>query len=105
GVAVNAIAGAGTGVLTYVANDEQLRSLTFWSMGSLAYASWEDLSLVAPWLLGGVFLLQVLARPLNAFLLGGDCRPLGLCHSASEAPGGVTGHSNGGSGGGGGRTD
>lgn len=70
GVAVNAIAGAGTGVLTYVANDEQLRSLTFWSMGSLAYASWEDLSLVAPWLLWGVVFLQALARPLNAFLLG-----------------------------------
>lgn len=70
GVAVNAIAGAGTGVLTYVADDEQLRSLTFWSMGSLAYASWEDLSLAAPWLLAGVCLMRLLARPLNAFLLG-----------------------------------
>ena len=70
GVAINAIAGAGTGVLTYVANDEQLRSLTFWTMGSLAYASWSDLQLTLPWLLAGLVGLPLLARPLNAFLLG-----------------------------------
>jgi iron complex transport system permease protein len=35
GIAINALAGAGTGLLTYLADDEQLRTLTFWSLGSL----------------------------------------------------------------------
>ena len=34
GVAINAICGAGAGVLSYVSNDEQLRSITFWTLGS-----------------------------------------------------------------------
>lgn len=70
GIAINALAGAGTGLLTYLADDSELRSLTFWSMGSLAYAGWADVRLAAPWLLAGIVLLPLLARPLNAFLLG-----------------------------------
>ena len=34
GVAINAIAFAGVGVFTYMADDAQLRSLTFWQMGA-----------------------------------------------------------------------
>ncbi len=34
GVAINAICGAGAGVLSYLSNDEQLRSITFWTLGS-----------------------------------------------------------------------
>ncbi len=34
GVAINAICGAGVGVLSYLSNDEQLRSITFWTLGS-----------------------------------------------------------------------
>src|SRR5699024_5074389 len=43
GIAVNAIAGAGTGLLTYFADDRELRSLTFWLMGSLGGAGWSRL--------------------------------------------------------------
>lgn len=70
GIAINAIAGAGTGLLTYVADDLELRSLSFWTMGSLAFASWSDLQVVAPWMLGGCLLMLPLSKPLNAFLLG-----------------------------------
>lgn len=70
GVAINAICGSLIGLFTYLADDQQLRSLTFWGMGSLAGASWPQLSLLAPWLL----LLSLLAlrywRALNALLLG-----------------------------------
>lgn len=40
GIAVNALAFAGTGALVFVATDGELRSLTFWTMGSCAGATW-----------------------------------------------------------------
>ena len=40
GIALNAFAGAVIGLCTYLANDEQLRSFTFWTLGSLASARW-----------------------------------------------------------------
>ena len=70
GIAINAIAGAATGVLTYIADDAQLRSLTFWSMGSLAQASWDEVLAVAPFILLPVIVLPFFAQALNAFLMG-----------------------------------
>jgi iron complex transport system permease protein len=40
GVAVNAIAGAAIGALAYVSDDQQLRDLTFWTLGGLGAAGW-----------------------------------------------------------------
>jgi heme transport system permease protein len=70
GIAVNAIAGAGIGVLTYVADDAQLRSLTFWSMGSLSQASWNEILTIAPFIAVPLVLLPLSGRALNAFLMG-----------------------------------
>ena len=70
GIAVNALCGAGVGVLVLFADDDQLRDLTFWSLGSLGGATWGALGVVAP-LVGAVVLAApFLARPLNALLLG-----------------------------------
>ena len=70
GIAVNAVAGAVTGVFTFVADDAQLRSLTFWSLGSLGGSTWTAVAAAAP--LIGLATLSMLryARPLNALLLG-----------------------------------
>jgi len=72
GIAVNAMAGAITGIFTFVADDAQLRSLTFWSLGSLGGATWPTVGATAP--LIGFSTLAVLryARPLNVLLLGED---------------------------------
>uniref|UniRef100_UPI0033400875 FecCD family ABC transporter permease n=1 Tax=Castellaniella defragrans TaxID=75697 RepID=UPI0033400875 len=70
GIAINALAGSVIGVLTYMATDSQLRDLTFWSMGSLAGASWHTLSLVGPWTLAVLAYLCAQWRALNALLLG-----------------------------------
>lgn len=70
GIAINALAGSIIGVLTYFATDTQLRDLTFWSMGSLAGASWHTLSLVGPWTLLVLAYLCLQWRALNALLLG-----------------------------------
>jgi iron complex transport system permease protein len=70
GIAINALSGSVTGLLVYVANDEQLRSLTFWSMGSLGGVTWPVLLSGLPFFLLPLIMLPMLSRALNAFLLG-----------------------------------
>ena len=41
GIAVNAFASVGIGILTYISTDSELRGLTFWTMGSFGGASWQ----------------------------------------------------------------
>lgn len=70
GIAVNALAGAGIGLMTYLATDEQLRNLTFWSLGSLGAATWGSLTGLSGFALALLVGAPLLARPLNALLLG-----------------------------------
>ncbi len=70
GVAVNALAGALTGLLVFMADDRQVRDITFWTLGSLAGARWAQLPVVAVLVLLPSIALCTLARPLNALLLG-----------------------------------
>ena len=70
GIALSALAGAGTGVLTYLADDRQLRDLTFWSMGSLAGATWTKLGATLPLIGLALVIAPRLARGLNALSLG-----------------------------------
>jgi iron complex transport system permease protein len=70
GVAINAIAGAGIGMMIFLATDDQLRDITFWSLGSLGRASWENIRLILPFLMLSLVPLPFFAKGLNAFLLG-----------------------------------
>ncbi len=70
GIALGALAGALTGMLVYMADDRQLRDLTFWNMGSLAGASWAKLGASLPLILPVLLLAPLLARGLNALALG-----------------------------------
>jgi len=70
GIALNALTGAATGLLTYLADDAQLRSLTFWNLGSLGGATWQALAGAGPWLLLTLASLPARAGALNAVLLG-----------------------------------
>lgn len=70
GIAINALTGAGIGYLVFLADDNQIRDLTFWLLGSLGGAQWSTVLTVAPFLLAAVFWLPGLARGLNAMLLG-----------------------------------
>ena len=70
GIAINALAGAGLGFLTFLASDEQLRSLQFWLLGSLGGARWSAVTLVVGTVLVAVGAGLTLARPLNAIALG-----------------------------------
>lgn len=70
GIALAALAGAVTGILVFVADDRQLRDLTFWQLGSLAGATWLKISAVAPIMVLAMAATPFLARGLNALALG-----------------------------------
>lgn len=70
GIAINALAVAGIGLLTFLATDEQLRALTFWSLGSLDRATWPALAAAAPLLALMLLLTRRVGRDLNALVLG-----------------------------------
>lgn len=70
GVAISALSGAGIGFMSFVANDQMLRDLSLWQMGSLAGANWTSITLCAVTLLILMVIFMRKAMPLNALLLG-----------------------------------
>jgi iron complex transport system permease protein len=70
GIAVNAVAFAGVGFLTFIASDAQLRELTSWNLGSLNGATWRGVAASTPFVLLCVLGLPRMARALNALALG-----------------------------------
>ena len=70
GIAIGALAAACTGFLAYLSNDQQLRDLSFWTLGSLGGATWEKLRIIAPIICALLVMLPFLARGLNAVSLG-----------------------------------
>ncbi len=70
GIAINALTGAATGLMTFVATDAQLRSITFWSLGSLGGATWTTVMTIALFVIVPSFALWRASSQLNALLLG-----------------------------------
>ncbi|MGH8776785.1 MAG: FecCD family ABC transporter permease [Jiangellaceae bacterium] len=85
GVAVNAVAGGVIGLLTYLADDAELRTITFWSLGSLGGATWRSVAQAAPFVVVGTVLLTRSGRTLNVLVLGDrEARHLGLAPERSR---------------------
>lgn len=70
GIALGAMAGAFSGLLVYLADDRQLRDLTFWGLGSLAGATWIKIAAAGPIIVLALLAAPFLARGLNALSLG-----------------------------------
>jgi iron complex transport system permease protein len=70
GIALGALAGASIGLLTYMADDVQLRDLTFWNLGSLGGATWSKVTSAGPIIILAVAGSLLLGRSLNALALG-----------------------------------
>ncbi len=70
GIALNALVGAAIGFLIFLADDEQLRSLTFWTLGGFTGATWGLWVPALPFAAMAFLLLLPLARELNALALG-----------------------------------
>ncbi len=70
GIALNAIAASGIGVLVFISDDQALRDLNFWLLGSLGGVTWDRLLVAAPLILAPTLGALALARPLNALVFG-----------------------------------
>ncbi|MEN0005295.1 MAG: iron ABC transporter permease [Bacteroidota bacterium] len=70
GIAITALCGAITGLLTYISDEDQLRDITFWTLGSMAAGNWKVISILLPCVLLPSLLLLRLAQPLNILMLG-----------------------------------
>jgi iron complex transport system permease protein len=70
GLAIAALANAGIGLLVFVADDRQLRDITFWLLGSLGGATWEKAAIVAPIVAAMLVVMPFIARGLDLLVLG-----------------------------------
>lgn len=79
GIAIGIVTGAAVGLLTYMADDGQLRTLTFWAMGSLGGATWNTVLAAGSLIVIPLVFLPMQAKQLNALLLGeSEARHLGI---------------------------
>lgn len=72
GIAINALCGAAIGILSYVGDEQQLRQLTLWMMGSLGQAQWPTLLVAASFALPAMVVTAWLATTLNLLQLGDE---------------------------------
>lgn len=72
GIAINAICGAAVGILSWIGNDQQLRQLSLWGMGSLGQAQWSTVLVCAALILPAMLATQWQARRLNLLQLGDE---------------------------------
>jgi heme transport system permease protein len=70
GLAIAALANAGIGLLVFLADDRQLRDITFWMLGSLSGATWLKVAALAPFLAALLVCLPFIARGLDILVLG-----------------------------------
>ncbi|MGE0878304.1 MAG: FecCD family ABC transporter permease [Acidimicrobiia bacterium] len=79
GIALNAIVASTIGFLTTRANDQQLRSIVFWQLGSFANARWRYVGVAAAVVALGLLVLPMLAAKLDLLALGErEARHLGV---------------------------
>lgn len=73
GTVISSLCGAFSSLIIYFANNaEGIKTVTFWSMGSLASASWSKLPILAVVVLSGCLLFLFQHRVLNTMLLGDE---------------------------------
>jgi iron complex transport system permease protein len=70
GIAINAIASVFIGIFQYASDDGQLRTLTFWMMGSFGRASWATVVPATLAITGALLLLLSQTRDLDRLQLG-----------------------------------
>ncbi|MEU4691871.1 iron ABC transporter permease [Actinoplanes sp. NPDC023714] len=70
GVAVNATAGALLGLLMFLTDDDGVRAIAFWQLGSLAQATWGAVAVAGPCMIVGLAVAAACARRLDLLALG-----------------------------------
>lgn len=79
GIMFGGIAGAIVNVLQSISNPDALKIYVVWTMGSLSAVTWQYMYVMAPVILGAIFVALFLPKRLNALLLGENyARGLGV---------------------------
>ena len=79
GIAINAIASVGIGILTFISTDSELRGLTFWTMGSFGGITWPLLLPAIFIIIIAFFFLSPVLRDLDILQLGeSEAKSLGI---------------------------
>ena len=79
GIAVSALAGAISGLLSYYADNEMLRQISIWQMGNLSTANWQRVLVLTVVAILVLSLFPRESKSLNALLLGeSEARHLGI---------------------------
>lgn len=79
GIAVNAVAGAGIALLTFLGDTQSREQIVFWQLGSMAGSRWGQVGIVAPIIVIGVIVAVIVAHKLDLLSLGErNARHLGV---------------------------
>ena len=79
GIAINALCMSFVGVLSYISDDQQLRTFSLWMMGSLGKVDWQSLIISASVILPTCLICLFQGRKLNLLQLGDeDAHYLGM---------------------------
>jgi len=71
GTVINALCSASSNFIIYFAkNSEGIRSVSFWTMGSLASAEWDTLPLVSTVVIAAIIFFLFQSRVMNTMLMG-----------------------------------
>lgn len=70
GIAINALAGAGLGILIFASDDAQLRAINFWTLGSIGGATWGSIWPAVIIAAGASLMMLRDMRALNLFAMG-----------------------------------
>ena len=70
GIAIGALSAAVMGLLIFMADDRQLRDITFWSLGSLGGATFGRVLSILPFVAAVMIIIPFVARGLDALVLG-----------------------------------
>lgn len=73
GMALSAVCSAFSSFIVYFANDKEgIQTITYWLMGSLAGARWNELMVIGPVIILSVLFFWTQSRMLNLMLLGDE---------------------------------
>jgi ABC-type Fe3+-siderophore transport system, permease component len=70
GIAINAIAGAGIALFTFLGSTQEREQIVFWQLGSLNSTRWQDVAIVLPLTVVGIACCGLLAGSLDLLALG-----------------------------------
>lgn len=73
GMALSSVCSAFSNFIVYLVNDkDKIQTVTYWMMGSLAGAKWENMAVIAPVIILGTLFFWTQHRTLNLMLLGDE---------------------------------